>query len=502
MTERFNLAANVLLSRRLKNLLRIDDNVAIDMSYITCAEYQLFIDEKRESGEERQPDHWESYIFPSKDARKPITGVRASDAEAFCEWLTHRYSLPGFRYRLPILSEAEEHRATEKQIGCWCNDGVKKVIVGIEMSQAQAWMEDLADVLACDFKGIEALVHAFVLEDFKNFKDFNILTLARKLDSHSDIHITEALNQAGIYFLPAKMIEQVNIIKNDYFQSFNLLSVLSEFNSCCFNFINHINSESNKIIGAMKVIAEENICEFNNEIEYLGKKIRDTKIDLYKPQEDINKCRNKYSKVIDKSHTNLHEFEALNEKMLYHPIRCRKELDQAINRVNKLNECSNEEKEYSQFKRELYEAENEVKRFRNFYNKAMEEVKPIEAELYELQKQIKKIKNNRDQEIASVEKLICSYRNNIVDSEKRILKLIEARSNYEKQCDIFDDVIRLTTNRSYLLFIIFLLNSFAAQSKTDDVWNSYRCLVLRDARRLGQIPVWEGIRIVKERVQE
>jgi hypothetical protein len=26
-------------------LLRIDDHVEIDMSYITCAEYQLFIDE-------------------------------------------------------------------------------------------------------------------------------------------------------------------------------------------------------------------------------------------------------------------------------------------------------------------------------------------------------------------------------------------------------------------------------------------------------------------------
>jgi len=357
MTERFNLAANVLLFRRLKNLLRIDDNVEIDMSYITCAEYQLFIDEKRESDEERQPDHWKSYIFPSKDARKPIAGVRASDAEAFCEWLTHRYSLPGFRYRLPILSEAEEHRATEKQIGCWCNDGVKKVIVGIEMSQAQAWMEDLADVLACDLKGIEALVQAFVLEDFKNLKDFNILTLTRTLDSHSDIHITDALHQAGIYFLPAKMTEQVNIIKNDYFQSFNLLSVLSEFNFCCFNFINHMNSDCNKIIGVMKVIA-------------------------------------------------------------------------------------------------------------------------------------------------STEKLVCSYRNDIADSEKRILELTEARSNYEKQRDIFDDVIRLTTNRSYLLFIIFLLNSFAAQSKKDDVWNSYRCLVLRDARRVGQIPAWEGVRIVRERLQE
>ena len=32
-------------------LLRIDEKVEIDMSYITCAEYQLFIDEKLKAGE-------------------------------------------------------------------------------------------------------------------------------------------------------------------------------------------------------------------------------------------------------------------------------------------------------------------------------------------------------------------------------------------------------------------------------------------------------------------
>ncbi|NES19512.1 MAG: hypothetical protein F6K41_11415, partial [Symploca sp. SIO3E6] len=71
MIERFQLAANVLLSRRRNNLVRIDDNVEIDLSYITCAEYHLFIDEKRQAGENRQPDHWKNYRFPPGDARKP-----------------------------------------------------------------------------------------------------------------------------------------------------------------------------------------------------------------------------------------------------------------------------------------------------------------------------------------------------------------------------------------------------------------------------------------------
>ena len=51
MTERFRLAANVLLKRRLNNLVRIDNNIEIDRDFITCAEYQLFIDDRKKLGE-------------------------------------------------------------------------------------------------------------------------------------------------------------------------------------------------------------------------------------------------------------------------------------------------------------------------------------------------------------------------------------------------------------------------------------------------------------------
>ncbi|NER93065.1 MAG: SUMF1/EgtB/PvdO family nonheme iron enzyme [Symploca sp. SIO1B1] len=146
MNARFQLAANVLLSRRLKNLVRIEENVAIDLSYITCAEYQLFIDEKRQAGENHQPAHWQDYRFPPGDAQKPITGVRASDAHEFCEWLTQRQSTLGFRYRLPTFVEAEENPTTELQIGCWCHDKGEEVIAGIEQVQWQEWQSNLAKV--------------------------------------------------------------------------------------------------------------------------------------------------------------------------------------------------------------------------------------------------------------------------------------------------------------------------------------------------------------------
>jgi len=147
MTERFTLAANVLLSRRLQKLLRIDENIEIDMSYITCAEYQLFIDQRLKADEHRQPDHWKSYRFPPGDAQKPITGVRSSDAKEFCEWLTQQQSAPIFKYRLPTRAEVKEHPVLEKQVGCWCFDGEQRILAGIETGQQQTWEQKLAEVL-------------------------------------------------------------------------------------------------------------------------------------------------------------------------------------------------------------------------------------------------------------------------------------------------------------------------------------------------------------------
>ncbi|NES24638.1 MAG: SUMF1/EgtB/PvdO family nonheme iron enzyme [Symploca sp. SIO3E6] len=125
----------------------LDDNVEIDLSYITCAEYQLFIDEKRQAGENRQPAHWKDYRFLPGDSQKPITGVRASDAAEFCEWLTRQHSELGFRYRLPTLAEVKEYSATKRQIGCWCRDEGEYVIAGIEATQWQNWYSKLAEVV-------------------------------------------------------------------------------------------------------------------------------------------------------------------------------------------------------------------------------------------------------------------------------------------------------------------------------------------------------------------
>lgn len=141
--ERRKLAAEVMLELRLRNLLRLSENVEIDTSYISCAEYQLFIDEKRAAGEYRQPDHWRESRFVDGMAQQPMVGVRLSDAIAFCEWLTereanrgaskHTFRLPSFAeaVRNPIQSSPEGDpfdRQRTDSVGTWT---LRLVIVGV-----------------------------------------------------------------------------------------------------------------------------------------------------------------------------------------------------------------------------------------------------------------------------------------------------------------------------------------------------------------------------------
>ncbi|MGK7877887.1 MAG: SUMF1/EgtB/PvdO family nonheme iron enzyme [Xenococcaceae cyanobacterium] len=114
-----SLAAQVKLARRLSRLLRIDENLEIDQSYITCAEYQLFVDEQLNSQERFQPE----------SAKQPITGISFENALGFCAWLSSKAPLlitsrdkndAVYYYRLPNLAEAQNYPAKEyEHLGCW-----------------------------------------------------------------------------------------------------------------------------------------------------------------------------------------------------------------------------------------------------------------------------------------------------------------------------------------------------------------------------------------------
>ena len=127
---------------------RIDERREISTDFVTCAEYQLFLDEKRIQGEYRQPDHWDGEQFPTGWAQKPILGVRGEDADQFCEWLSQR---PGnqFRYRLPTLEEISDHPAiVERAIGCWCVAAGKRFVHGFNPSP---WKEFFLNALNDDW---------------------------------------------------------------------------------------------------------------------------------------------------------------------------------------------------------------------------------------------------------------------------------------------------------------------------------------------------------------
>ncbi len=126
--ERQHVIAGAVLSRRLRRLVHLKDAIYVDTSLITCAEYQIFLDEQRARGLYLQPDHWTSYRFPPGHGNDPVLGVRPSDATAFCTWLTERDASP-WLYRLPEVGELEKEG--DKSIfsrlpantGYWLKDG-------------------------------------------------------------------------------------------------------------------------------------------------------------------------------------------------------------------------------------------------------------------------------------------------------------------------------------------------------------------------------------------
>jgi hypothetical protein len=83
---------------------RLDEHREIS-DFITCAEYQLFLDEMRVQNKFHQPAHWMEYQFPKGQALQPILGIRGEDAQAFCNWLNKRKN-NDINYRLPTLEES------------------------------------------------------------------------------------------------------------------------------------------------------------------------------------------------------------------------------------------------------------------------------------------------------------------------------------------------------------------------------------------------------------
>lgn len=190
-------AAKIRLQQRCQELLSRHGSVAIDLDYITNAEYQLFIDDKRKVGQSRQPDHWPNKRFAPGEARSPIAGVRGSDAEEFCEWLTQQYAGYGIRFRLPTLAEVQTYPATENHLGAWCYDEKDKAIAGVCPQLWQQWQEKIAIALEDDLDRLRRHQTALKLDLTRNLTRSIALQLAR-LQKERLIHKLEGQFQKGI----------------------------------------------------------------------------------------------------------------------------------------------------------------------------------------------------------------------------------------------------------------------------------------------------------------
>jgi hypothetical protein len=134
--DRFQLVTEVKLLRRLRGLGRQEEKGVLDKDYITTAEYQLFLDEKRTAGEFLQPDHWNNIHFQSGEGKKPILGTRYTDAEAFCEWLTRREG-GNSTFRLPTPEEVKTQLKEKRtdDLGVWCFENGEYSLVGLDESK-------------------------------------------------------------------------------------------------------------------------------------------------------------------------------------------------------------------------------------------------------------------------------------------------------------------------------------------------------------------------------
>jgi hypothetical protein len=131
--DRFRLAAETMLARRLRSMVAINERTFVDSDYISHAEYQLFLDEMRALSMYHQPDHWVEFRFRPGQALTSAVGMRSSDARAFCNWLQARDG--NFDFRLPQYGEMKIYEVdfASKNLpgtaeGFWTNDGFARIV--------------------------------------------------------------------------------------------------------------------------------------------------------------------------------------------------------------------------------------------------------------------------------------------------------------------------------------------------------------------------------------
>lgn len=259
---RRHIVAEALLAQRLQAMVPTATETYRDLSLITCAEYQLFLDEQQAKEKWYQPHHWETRTFEIGQALQPVVGVSPSAAVAFCTWLSERES-GVWEYRLPTRSECpqqEEIHITNqwnKPLGFWIEDGKEFV-----------WARSLPFLLkqrdaecAQQFRPLDLdLDNVSEMENYIGEIDTNALAsilaqahlLANTLDSVDTNDLISALNLAhanvdgpvlGLAHLLANASTQALELTNDLADGLNLTGSLAQTSSFARDFVQKNDSD-------------------------------------------------------------------------------------------------------------------------------------------------------------------------------------------------------------------------------------------------------------------
>ena len=141
--ERQRITAEALLTRRLHQMYALNELTFIDSTLVTHAEYQLFLNELHAQGKRYPPDHWAHFTFSAGQGQQPVLGVRHSDAQAFCTWLSERAG-GAWRYRLPNekdLAQADQSiwKNFSQNTGYWI-EGEQRFTSSQGQPSASLWL--------------------------------------------------------------------------------------------------------------------------------------------------------------------------------------------------------------------------------------------------------------------------------------------------------------------------------------------------------------------------
>ncbi|MEO0644758.1 MAG: NACHT domain-containing protein [Cyanobacteria bacterium J06650_10] len=512
--ERFESAVKILLTRRLENLLRLDEEVEIDREYITCAEYQLFVNEQKDK--QVKPAHWSTDRFEPGTAMHPILGISAQNANAFCEWLTQAKLTP-FNYRLPRTSETNAYSIEKKDIGCWCKDKTAYTIANIESEQWHQLQEQLQkqvklNILAhipadsffpdsdCDISYARTLIQNSDLNlaiDL-TFALSHIRTLALTFESVID----DALNRQHGYEI-GRIIEheknlnyalkslphldRYHVIRKDYYQTFDLYKALYKSLSKA------ISDELNTLKQEIAQLSEQ---ERKRELE----RAQERRLELIRESKLI-------SQLAGKSYTQ--------------PFLLKKDLQLAQEGRKKREQQHVLEQKQNQDKKHVLEKEQEEKRNRALtlegdldlmIDYAFSDIRSstlgraIDLELKSVRDRARALSRflNRTEHL-NLNKPLCHTIVNDYDQVQNICDFREYLLNVHSCLDFFIDLDHQGSDKTTFFRTVTRVKG-RSKSRMDryialrtKVVHLYCHFSIVDLRKKGKMPVWEGIRIVRDK---